>query len=495
MTDLSDFQDAPARKYNTNSRFRTAGPSVSRVLLVSMIAFGVVVGMVFPLFAKVALDLDQALTFRFLVLCVCAGIAVGMANFALYKFFVSRELERVVQGMKNINDNVTRAICSEDKFQGDCQLEVNSADMIGEMAQSFNRMSLSISERISQEGVIRRYMAELSATVELKKSSRTILEAMAEACGAVAGIIFGKVNNDFQTLAFFGFDKNMVLPKAFDMEGGPLGEAVTKGRIVTLSPDEDGLEWVDMSTPFGRLRPKAMHFIPLIVESRTIGLIALGCGSHFINLERIRMIDSLRSYFAPYLQNSLLHKKIKQLATVDSLTNIMNRRYGIQRLKEEFSMSIRHGSAISVIILDIDFFKNVNDTCGHAAGDVVLKSVAEILEKNIRAGEVVCRYGGEEFLVVIPGGRQEDAVVLAERLRRAIEEIKIRWLTSNIRVTASFGVATWPVCKVSGGVELVDAADEALYLAKKKGRNLVAVHRGSDKKLVNVELPGKKMVA
>lgn len=469
---------------NINFHLKSGSRSVSRVLFVSMIAFGAVVGMVFPLFAKVALDSDQALTFRFLALCVCAGLAVGMANYALYKFFVSQELERVVQGMKNINENVTKAICNEEKFHGKCQLKVNSTDMIGEMAQSFNNMSFAISERISQEGAIRRYMAELSSTVELDKSSLTILEAMAEGCGAAAGVLFGKVNNDFQTLAIFGFDKSEAFPKSFDLEHGPLGQAVTKGQVVSLCLEEDGLEWAKLSTPFGKLQPHVMHFIPLIVESRTIGLIALGCKKHDITPERIRMIDSLRSYFTPYLQNSLLHKRIEQLATVDSLTNIMNRRYGIQRLKEEFSMSIRHGTAISVIMLDIDFFKNVNDTYGHSAGDAVLKGIAEVLQQNIRAGEIVCRYGGEEFLVIVPGGRQDDVVVLANRLRRAVEKIKIRWQNKSIHVTSSFGVATWPINKVSGGMELIDAADDALYLAKKRGRNLVAVHRGSGMKIV-----------
>ncbi len=465
-------------------QLKSGSRSVSRVLFVSMIAFGVVVGMVFPLFAKVALDSDKALTFRFLALCVCAGLAVGMANFSLYKFFVSQELERIVQGMKNINENVTKAICNEEKFHGKCQLEVNSTDMIGEMAQAFNNMSFAISERISQEGAIRRYMAELSSTVELDKSSLTILEAMAEGCGAAAGVLFGKVNNDFQTLAIFGFDKSEAFSKTFDLEHGPLGQAVTKGQVVSLCLEEDGLEWAKLSTPFGILQPPVMHFIPLIVESRTIGLIALGCKRHDISPERIRMIDSLRSYFAPYLQNSLLHKRIEQLATFDSLTNIMNRRYGIQRLKEEFSMSIRHGIAISVIMLDIDFFKNVNDTYGHSAGDVVLKGIAEVLLQNIRAGEIVCRYGGEEFLVIVPGGRQENVVVLAGRLRRAVEKIKIKWQNKSIHVTSSFGVATWPINKVSGGMELIDAADDALYLAKKRGRNLVAVHRGSGMKIV-----------
>lgn len=483
MTDFNTSHNNHAKNEGKN-RCHSSSRNVSRVLFISMIAFGVIVGMVFPLFAKIALDSDQALSLRFLLLCVCAGVAVGMANFALYRFFVSQELERVVQGMKNINDNVTKAICNEDKFHGECQLAVNSTDMIGEMAVSFNSMSLAISERISQEGAIRRYMAELSTTVELDKSSRTILEAMAEGCGAVAGVLFGKINNDFYSLAVFGFDKSKELPEAFKIEHGPLNQAVIKGQVVSLSPEEDGLEWAELTTPFGKLQPKAIHFIPLIVESRTIGLIALGSKRSDISQEQFRMIDSLRSYFAPYLQNSLLHKKIEQLATVDGLTNIMNRRYGIQRLKEEFSKSIRHGTALSAIILDIDFFKNVNDTFGHVAGDEVLKGVADTLQANSRAGEVVCRYGGEEFLVIVPGGRQDDAVILADRLRRAVERIKVKWHDKTIFITSSFGVATWPINKVSSGMELVDAADDALYLAKKKGRNLVAVHRGTGLELV-----------
>jgi two-component system cell cycle response regulator len=173
------------------------------------------------------------------------------------------------------------------------------------------------------------------------------------------------------------------------------------------------------------------------------------------------------------------------LAAIDDLTKLLNRRFGMRRLGEEFSRAARHGVPVSVIMLDIDHFKEFNDTYGHDAGDAVLRAVGRVLEGSVRAGDVVCRYGGEELMVVAPGTGGDDAGKLAERLRRLVETMPVVWRDQSLTVTVSLGTATWPIVRASFPEEMVTYADEALYHAKRSGRNRVSVHQGKEVKPVS----------
>jgi diguanylate cyclase (GGDEF)-like protein len=199
-----------------------------------------------------------------------------------------------------------------------------------------------------------------------------------------------------------------------------------------------------------------------------------------LELETVQILNALRTQSAPYLQNAMLHRKVKDLAALDDLTMILNRRFGLRRLQEEFSRSVRHGVPVSVLMIDIDHFKTFNDTFGHDAGDAVLRRISETLESNLRSGDVICRYGGEEFLVVAPGTGLNDAAVLADRLRRIIETDQVAWGNQTLAVTVSIGMATWPIERASISEELITAADKALYHAKDRGRNCIAMARGEE---------------
>jgi diguanylate cyclase (GGDEF)-like protein len=190
------------------------------------------------------------------------------------------------------------------------------------------------------------------------------------------------------------------------------------------------------------------------------------------------LLEMLRRQGAPYLQNSVLHRRIRDLAAVDDLTNVLNRRFGLRRLKEEFTRAIRHGVPMSVMMVDVDHFKDFNDSFGHDAGDAVLKSVATVIENNLRTADILCRYGGEEFMVVTPGTGLTDCAKLAERIRRKIETNRTPWDTQQLSVTVSMGLATWPMVRASTPEELVSTADKALYYAKESGRNQVAAMQG-----------------
>lgn len=176
-----------------------------------------------------------------------------------------------------------------------------------------------------------------------------------------------------------------------------------------------------------------------------------------------------------------LNAELERMAVRDPLTGAYNRRYLEQRLDEEVHRARRYGQPLTVIVCDVDHFKQVNDTHGHATGDEVLRSVAMLIKRTIRRVDFLARFGGEEFVVVAPSTDAPGAATLAERLRAAIAAMPV--LTTNgsgahvtVRMTASFGVVTFPggpTHPSCTGHDLIAAADAALYRAKNNGRNRV----------------------
>lgn len=170
---------------------------------------------------------------------------------------------------------------------------------------------------------------------------------------------------------------------------------------------------------------------------------------------------------------SALNEKLLITSQVDGLTNIANRRHIDERLVELWEHSLRYNEDISIVMCDIDHFKNVNDTHGHIAGDEVLKKFAHLLKATARGIDKIGRYGGEEFLIVLPGTGLEAALTFAERVRKAIESHTFSYDGGTLNCTASIGVSSWPHQPLHGQDALVNAADKALYAAKKLGRNRV----------------------
>ena len=175
------------------------------------------------------------------------------------------------------------------------------------------------------------------------------------------------------------------------------------------------------------------------------------------------------------LQEKLVcaREKMREMALRDALTHLFNRRAILEILHEEYNRSQRQNSPLGVVMADIDHFKKVNDTYGHLVGDVVLSQVAERMSSSIRPYDSVGRYGGEEFLVILPGCSLGDAVKQANRLHEVIGSTPIEYGDCSIHTTVSFGVTSFDNTIKSNIEELVRFADEALYQAKMKGRNLV----------------------
>ncbi len=174
-------------------------------------------------------------------------------------------------------------------------------------------------------------------------------------------------------------------------------------------------------------------------------------------------------------ENESLRAKLQEQAIRDPLTGAFNRRYFSEALDQESARSIRENSPFSILILDVDHFKQFNDTYGHKCGDIVLQSLANFLNENTRQGDIVCRYGGEEFVILMTDVASEAAYKRAELFRKRFEEMNIEYDGKKLRCTFSAGIASYPA-HADAGEALLTHADMALYQSKANGRNRVSIY-------------------
>lgn len=179
------------------------------------------------------------------------------------------------------------------------------------------------------------------------------------------------------------------------------------------------------------------------------------------------------------LQKALVdaNQRLQRLSVTDPLTSVKNRRFLEQELERTFAHARRYQRPLSAVMVDVDFFKRVNDTWGHQVGDDVLRAVGALLRKISRRVDTVARYGGEEFVILLPEIQLFDALSFAEKIRSSIASAEIHSEGRPLRVTVSVGVASFPQTPVRSADELIAAADRALYRAKQNGRNRVEVER------------------
>jgi len=186
--------------------------------------------------------------------------------------------------------------------------------------------------------------------------------------------------------------------------------------------------------------------------------------------EDMQFIETLASSMMTIVKNYQLYERQVQLATTDGMTQLYNHRYFQEALGREISRSRRYGAPVSLIYMDIDHFKKFNDTYGHQIGDEVLKLVSRTIKRNLRDSDVPCRYGGEELVAILPDTDQDGGYIAAEKIRTAIEAMRLPIDGKSVKVTISIGVASYPR-NAETKEQLIEAADGALYIAKEGGRN------------------------
>ena len=259
-----------------------------------------------------------------------------------------------------------------------------------------------------------------------------------------------------------GEDFNLVWPKACN-----------DGRVY------DALKQLTPETEYILTNNDKIGAFPLVSEGEITGCIVARSTLDNLSKRDISYLEQLTRQSAITINRANAYSKILQYATIDALTNLNNRRQFEIRLKQEIATTKRQNNPLCAMMIDIDFFKKVNDTYGHASGDAVLRGVARIIKSALRESDIPARYGGEEFAVLLPYTHIEEAQIVGERLRKAVESssiaIDVEGVdTKEIQVTISMGLAEFN--KTETGEELFERADKALYEAKTSGRNKVCLN-------------------
>ncbi len=247
---------------------------------------------------------------------------------------------------------------------------------------------------------------------------------------------------------------------------GKFGEALASGKTIVhnnLIPQTQEFQLYEET--------RSRVIIPLVSFGQSLGLLILACGeSGCFNPHDLAPLESVADICATAIQNAYYVERVRQLAYRDGLTGIFNRRFFEMRMAEEIERAQRFGTGIALIMLDIDQFKSLNDEFGHLLGDEVLRQVSSLLHQQVRKIDVVCRYGGEEFAILLAQASAKDAFDVAHKLRASVES----WQFPGVHrpVTISAGVAGYPDHGTTRD-ELMKASDAGLYAAKEAGRNRV----------------------
>jgi len=227
--------------------------------------------------------------------------------------------------------------------------------------------------------------------------------------------------------------------------------------------------------PVLQAETKAMLVLPLAAPENPLGFITVESRlAGAFNEANIRMAQALANEAAVALENALLFQEVKRLSLTDPLTGLNNRRSFDIAAQQNVRLAIRHRRPLSVLMLDIDYFKKVNDTYGHGAGDRVLVQLARVCRESIRSTDLLARFGGEEFCLLFPETGAEAARVLAESLRKAIAAVTLKAEGQTFSITVSIGISE---CSGEGDSleDLLKCSDQALYRAKQAGRNCTVI--------------------
>jgi diguanylate cyclase (GGDEF)-like protein len=326
-------------------------------------------------------------------------------------------------------------------------VEVHSRDELGELAKAFNTMTRGLRER---EGL--KLTLALSETLELHE----VLERLLDSLGRTVR-----------------YDQAAVLIKTRDgldviVSRGSRGKDEAQRIIPSASHVDKAIRTLQPALNEGR----QMLALPLLQRGAVIGVVTLDSKLPYDEETKL-LAYSLTQPAAMAVENARLFDEVQRLATLDGLTGINNRRHFMELALLAFENARRFGQPLSAMMLDVDHFKSINDRYGHHVGDQVLRAMAERCKAALRSVDVLGRYGGEEFAIVLPGTpAHQAATVLAERIRKRVSDDPIPTDAGPVRCTISVGVASVEVSTRDPG-ELFQRADAALYEAKQGGRNRV----------------------
>lgn len=432
-----------------------------------MMGFGLFVGILFP-FIVVLLGGSPETTYRFsfFFVSILAGLIVGVVNILFAQLLIERKISKLSAHMNTVNERLSSSTILEDDLDAnreDCIVYDDSTDKIGESARAFNALLDTLCLQLNNNRKIRDFSKLLISNLEISVIAEKALKQLIRNIGAKGGAIAIENKGDLRLIATY----HMINVEQLLESTIPWETLKNSTREYIQIPEQvkiDGL--------VANYRPSHTLIEPIIYKDISLGIIILSNDTAFDNND-LDYIEVMINILGMAIHNGLEHEQLARLAAKDPLTNLYNRRYGLQRMKEEYSRSLRYKIPLGIAMLDLDHFKKINDAYGHLVGDKVLSEMALALHDSLREGDIAIRYGGEEFLLLLPGASEKDCNIIAERVRRIIEELVVTHISQQIKFTVSIGITSFPHCDVSSIEDLISYADKALYTAKENGRNRV----------------------
>ena len=418
---------------------------------------------------------------EFLVGSLLALAIVTAAGMAVAWFFGETLFLKRVRALAGVADRLSAGRLDE-------EADVRGGDELAALGETFNRMARRLKEQIQERERANRGLEERVAGLVLQRTRELSLlnelGDLLQACqsleeayamiGRAAGAIFsderGSVylasasRNLVERVARWGPDE--AGPPAFAPEEC---WALRRGQAHFIERAEDPALCRHLTSPVrvpSLCRPLAAH-------GETLGILHLAGGADRLPEEKRRLASTVAESVALALANLRLRDSLRRQSVRDPLTDLFNRRHLEETLEREVRRAARNKAPLGVLMMDVDHFKRFNDTFGHAAGDLVLRQMGNLLRGRSRGGDLPCRYGGEELALVLPDTDLEGALAKAEQVRKDTADLALEAQGRPLgQVTVSIGVAVFPRHGASGE-DLLAAADAALYKAKKAGRNRV----------------------
>ena len=352
----------------------------------------------------------------------------------------------------------------------------SSRDEIGELGATFNQMTTAIAEKTERITALNQVAVVVTSSLSKEDALDRIMRHGMQLVGAKAACIglYDQRTQRFDEWVTQGL--STIFVEALQATPGNLANQCFSSDTYVLSNDRPATTC--------QLGPrerdegiKCYICLPLTSHERHLGIINLYLTDREDFLpDEIELLTTFGHLAAGAIENARLYASMSELAARDVLTGLYNRRMLEQRLLEETQRAFRYAKPYSVLMLDIDRFKVINDTHGHPAGDAVLQSLAQIMLQEVRDIDTVARYGGEEFVIILPETEGQAGTLLADRLRTAIAKTPIALpVGGEISITVSIGIASYPRCADTSQL-VIERADQALYVAKQSGRNRVSFY-------------------
>lgn len=435
-------------------------------VIIFMVGFGIFIGIVFPFFiVLMGIQYNLVLNLRFFSYCIIAGILVALANITIVKLIIIYRIHILSKQMNEV-ENTLNLGCVSSGYNCNISsflLTEDSDDTLGECIRAFNKLILSLSQALKLQSDLHSFSSMLSKHREIDVLSDKALNLLIEYLSAEGGVLLYEENRQLLVASSYG-----VILKQDISENGYICSAMIERKTQIIKVKEDlyskGMEFEH--------KPKNIILQPIIYEDKAIGVIILSKKTLF-SQDDMNKLDIFGMSLSMALENAIANNQLKELARRDPLTGLYNRRFGMMRLNEEYSQSVQEEQPLGLIMIDIDHFKSINDDYGHLAGDKTLMYITSIIRESIRKEDILVRYGGEEFLCILPGADYEISYEIADTARKKINESTFAFDNRPIQLTISGGVSAHPDLFVETAEDLIKKADKALYKAKKSGRNRI----------------------